>query len=279
MKVAYFGREGSFAHEAARKAFPHIKAFLPGGSVEDVLDILYASGAECGLVPVENTSGGMVTDSLDALLSRQFIRSRYRIQEEITLPVRLSLLSRAPLSRVRTIYSHPIPFHFLAGWIKRHLPRSRKITTGSTAEGALLAARDPHGAAIGNRIAAEIYGLKVLPVRLPQQPNQTSFYAIAHQPLSRIRPKRTAICLGLPNTPGSLVKILSIFAAQRINLTRLTSRPLSKRKTGFRPNQYVFWMDLEGTPSKPHVRLALQTAKRTASFLDILGIYPTRHLR
>jgi chorismate mutase/prephenate dehydratase len=278
MNVAYFGLEGSFSHEAARRAFPRARAFLPGEGVESVLALLYSGRADCGLVPVENSSGGMITDSIDALLAPRFLRSRLRIQEEITMRVRLCLLTNEPPARIRSVYSHPVPLNFLTPWLRRRLPKAKRVVVGNTAEGARRAAGEPGAAAVGNVSAARLYGLKVSKLAVPQQPNQTSFYALGTRPFSPRPARRTALCLGLPNRPGSLVEILSIFANQRINLTRLTSRPLSKRSGVFHPNEYAFWIDLEGTPDSPRVEIALRAARQAAAFLDVIGTYRLRTL-
>lgn len=278
MKVAYFGLEGTFSHEAARRAFPGARSYLAGEGVENVLGLLYSGKADCGLVPVENSSGGMITDSIDALLARRFLKSCIRIQEEITMKVRLRLLSNEPPSRIRTVYSHPVPLNFLTPWLRRHLPKAKRVAVENTAEGARRAAAEPGAAAIANESAAALYGLKAARLAIPQQPNQTSFYALGKRPFSRKPAQRTALCLGLPNRPGSLVEILSIFANQRINLTRLTSRPLCKRSGMFHPNEYAFWIDLEGIPKSPRVEIALRAAGQAAAFLDVIGIYRLRTL-
>ncbi|MCC7518627.1 MAG: ACT domain-containing protein [Verrucomicrobiae bacterium] len=278
MKVAYFGLEGTFAHEAARKAFPHARGYVAGEGVENLLELLYSGKVAGGLVPVENSSGGMITDSIDALLAPRFLKSRIRIQEEITMQIRLRLLANAPPARLRVVYSHPVPLNFLTPWLQRRLPKAKRVAVANTAEGALRAASEPDAAAISNESASLLYGLRAARLTLPQQPNQTSFYVLGKRPFSRKPAQRTAFCLGLPNRPGSLVRILSIFAEREINLTRLTSRPLCKRSGSFRPNEYAFWMDLEGTPESPRVADALRAAARAAAFLDIIGAYRLRTL-
>ncbi len=278
MRVSYFGHEGSFAHEIAQKAYPNAVAFLPGLTIKGVLDTLYRHKADCGVVPIENSSGGIITDSIDALISPKFIRSKNRIQEELILPIHLNLMSNIPLRQIRTVYSHPIPLSFLALWLRRHLPHARQVSTGSTAEGALFAKRDSCGAAIATQLAANLYGLKILSVQLPQQPNQTSFYSIARKPIQRGPAERMAICFGLPNRPGSLVKLLTVFGNQNINLTRITSRPLLKRNRRFSPHEYVFWVDFEGNPASNHIQTALREARHAVAFLDIIGAYCRRKL-
>jgi chorismate mutase / prephenate dehydratase len=279
MRIAYFGQEGSFAHETALKAFPKAQGYLPGTDAHGVLRLLYKGLANCGVLPVENSANGIITESVDALLSQEFIRSKHRIREQITLPVHLEVLSKGSLGSIRTLYSHPAPFSYLDRWLRKKFPHIKRVATTSTSEGAARAATDPGSAAIANQAAAKIYGLKILKVKLPLEPNQTRFYAISSKPLSTKSPQCTAICFGLPNRPGSLVEILSVFAKNKINLTRITSRPLVKRKKGFRPGEYVFWVDFEGHPSIPHVRIALKEASQITAFLDVVGAYSNRQLR
>lgn len=276
IRISYFGIEGSFAHEVAQKAYPHARDFLAGVTAEGVLENLYQDKADCGIIPIENTTGGMIANSIDALISTRFIRSKNRIQEELVFPINLKLMANVSLQKIRTVFSHPVPLNFMNHWLKRHLPYAKCVPTESTSEGAMLAARDPYGAAIANKASAEIYGLNILRVRLPQQPNQTIFCAIAQKSITRETPKRTAICFGLPNHPGSLLKILTILGNQKINLTRIVSRPLLKRNGQFRPHEYVFWVDFEGNPKNQHIRNALDQARCAASFLDIVGEYSRR---
>lgn len=280
MRIVYFGQEGSFAHETALKAFPKARAYLPGINSRGVLEFLYQRKADCGIVPIENSSEGTVTESVDALISPEFAQSRARIQEELILPVRLHILSNArSLRSVERIYSYPVPMNHLDGWLKKNLPRVKRIPTLSTSEGAMMAAEDPKaGAAIGNAAAAKIYGLKILR-RLAPRPNQTRFYAIARKAFSEKPAQRTAVCFGLPNKSGSLVTLLSIFAAEGINLTRIISRPLDKREKGFRPNEYVFWVDFDGNPLSSHIRGVLKKARAATTFLDVTGSYRSRLLK
>ncbi len=277
MRIAYFGQEGSFAHEAATRAFPKAKSYIAGVNSIGVLKLLYERKADCGVVPIENSSEGTIAETIDALIASDFTKSRFRIQEEITLTVRLHLLSNARMEEIQKVYSHPVPLNHLDGWLNEHLPGVQRIHSFSTSEGAMLAAGEPYtAAAIGNEAAGRIYGLRVLKSELLKRPNQTRFYIIARRRTVRSAPQKSAVCFGLPNTSGSLVTLLSIFAREKINLTRIISRPLNKREMGFRPNEYVFWVDFDGNPRLPRVSRALEKAREATVFLDVLGAYSTR---
>lgn len=278
MRVSYFGREGSFSHETALRGFPRARGYFAGLDAHGVLHALYSGKSDCGILPIENSSEGTISGTVDALLSPKFIRSRFRIQEEITLTIHLSLLSRFPLKRIRKVYSHPVPLGHLSAWFKKYLPEAKLIPTHSTSEGAMFASQEPESAAIANQAAAKIYCIPILRDRLLEKPNQTRFYVVARHPFSRTPPQKTAIAFGLPNRPGSLVHLLSIFSNARINLTRITSRPLDKRRQGFRPNEYVFWVDFEGNPATPDARSALRKARKATTFLDIMGAFRSRAL-
>ncbi len=279
MRIAYFGQEGSFAYEAATQAFPRAHAFIPGVNSRGVLKLLYDRRADCGVVPIENSSEGTISETIDVLIGSEFTDSRFRVQEELTLPVRLHLLSNAQMGQIQKIYSHPVPLSHLDEWLKKNLPNARCIHTFSTSEGAIMAAGEPYtAAAIGNEAAAKIYGLKILKSGLIKKQNQTHFYVIARKPTFHTAPQKGAICFGLPNQAGSLVTLLLVLAKAKINLTRIISRPLAKRQKGFRPNEYVFWADLEGNPRDPNVINVLRKAKSVTTFLEVLGAYRTRQL-
>ena len=284
IRVAYFGREGSYSHQVALHELGRDASYKACPTSQQVVDALLDGSANRGVVPIENSISGMIPESIDAIVSRGFISSGYRIREQWHVPIELSLLGNSPMSRIRTVYSHPFPLAYLKKWLDQRLPRAERIETVSTTEGAYLASRRRGSAAIASAKAAPIYRLKVLKSRLSDPKKyQTRFYLLAPgDSKSEIRNQKSnqvALCFSLPNRPGTLVGALEVFARYRLNMTRIISRPLAKRTGIFNTDEYLFWVDLESDPSHPRFAKMLAGLGRKTKHYDILGIYRTRVVR
>ena len=149
--IVCLGPEGSFSHLVAMKRFPGVPVTTLAG-VGDVFDHLSQAPEALGIVPIENSSGGFIIDTVDRLVDE---RCALRIREEITLDVKLALLGRAD-QRVEVIYSHPMPFFHSDEWLRHHYPDARRVSTASTAAAAAKAASEPGAAAIGPRRKEQI---------------------------------------------------------------------------------------------------------------------------
>jgi len=282
IRVAYFGREGSYSHQVALKQLGKNASYMACPTSQQVVDALLRGAADLGVVPIENSISGMIPESIDAIVSRGFVSSDFRIQEQWHVPIQLSLLGNSPMSRIKTIYSHPFPLPYLEKWLDRHLPGAERIETVSTTEGAYLASQRKGSAAIASAKAAPIYRLKVLKSKLSDPKKyQTRFYLLASSQNSELRIQNSelnqvALCFSLPNRPGALVRALQVFAKARLNMTRIMSRPLAKRTGIFNPDEYLFWVDLESNPKDPRFRKMLTELGRRTKHYDILGLYRTR---
>lgn len=268
--VAYLGPEGTFSHVLARQRFGDKSEFVSCPSVDGVFEYVQANPKALGLVPVENSSGGTVYDSVD-LLIRQV--GRVFVREELSLDVRIALLGHG-VKAVGTVYSHFVQLKHHAEWLKARYPKARLQEVVSTAVAAKKAADDPRAAALASPGAAEVYGLKVLEMPgLGPQVNVTHFFTIASQPLAtpKGRKAKTALVATLPNTCGSLYHFLGPFARQDVSLTRIVSRPIPGQ-----PQTYVFFVEIEGTPADPKVALALARAGKLTETLTSLGTFPVR---
>lgn len=221
-----------------------------------------------GLVPVENSSGGTVYDSVDLLIRHA---GRVWIQEEISLDVRIALLGRRG-KKIRTIHSHFVQLKHHAAWLKECHPGAQVKEAPSTAAAAKLAAADASGAALAAPGAADLYGLDVLEhPAVAGEVNVTHFYVIrSREPVGESpEAARTALVAVLPNTCGSLHRFLGPFARQKVSLTRIVSRPVPGK-----PQTYVFFLEIEGGPSCPRVARALHRAGLLAVSLTSLGTFP-----
>ncbi len=264
--VAYLGPEGSFSHLVARKRFGD-EGLIPRGSVDEVFDFLNESPDSLAVVPIENSSGGIITATVDRILEESF---SHHICEEITLNVKLALLGREG-DTVKKIYSHFAPFHHCGKWLKAHYPDAEQSVTPSTTHAAIAASQEKGSAAIGAREGAERYGLDVLHYPISAEvPNVTEFFVLARE-ANEDSPEnsRTSLAVELPDSSGSLFRFLEPLAANGVNLKRIESRPLVGR-----PNQYQFFIEVEGTSADSDVRKALEAARDVCLRLRSFGSYP-----
>jgi chorismate mutase / prephenate dehydratase len=264
--LACLGPEGSFSHLLAGMRFPETPVRLMA-SIGEVFDFLAGAPDALGLVPIENSSGGFIIDTVDRLLDE---RCRLFIVEELTLDVKLALLGR-PGTEVRTIHSHAMPFFHCDDWLTAHYPQVRRVVEASTAKAAEKAATVEGAAAIGPRQNATRHGLDLLHFPVAGEvPNITQFYLLGHaeNPPGPAN-NRTALVVDLPDRPGSLCRFLTPLSEAAINLKRLESRPVRGR-----PNQYRFFVEIEGSPALPAVAEALAKTRADGAALRVLGSYP-----
>ncbi|NQU41209.1 MAG: prephenate dehydratase [Lentisphaerae bacterium] len=263
--VAYLGPPGTYSELVARKQFGSRNNFVPLPSIHDVCTFVARKPERVGVVPIENSSGGAIYEMVDILLAN---RPRVCIQEEIALNVRLALLGRKD-EPIKTLYSHFVPLDHCASWLKKHLPRADKESVPSTAMAAQRAWQQPHAAALGNRELAKVWNLDVLAYPIAtDQPNITVFLAIGGR--TRLQPTATKMTFAvqLLNEPGSLCTFLECFRNENVNLSRLLSRPMRGC-----PQQYVFLVDIQGSPEAANVKRALRTARKASSKLRVVGGY------
>lgn len=276
--VAYLGPEGTFSHLVALRRYPK-KPGLPCATISEVFHAVHAGDAAFGIVPIENSSGGTITETVDLLIEQA---STIRIAEELALDVRLALLGKkgAKFTSLRSLYSHVMPLRHHRDWILENLPGVQMIESASTAEAAKKAARSATSAALAAPGAAALYGLSILkfPVR-PEAVNVTHFFVITPASASPVTKsgiagkarRKTAIVAELPQTSGSLHSFLGPFARAGVNLCRIVSRPVPGQ-----PETYVFYLEVEGSSEESKVRKALAGARKLAVRLEIPGSYPTR---
>jgi prephenate dehydratase len=264
--IAYLGPEGTFSDILARQRFGARAAYLDSPSIEGVFDRVLGGEASIGLVPVENSSGGTVYDTVDLLIRHA---GKISVREELSLDIRIALLGRAG-SGIRTIFSHFIQIKHHSAWLKEHHPRAKLVPVTSTATAAARAAETPNSAALASPGTAARYGLKVLEFPAGGEPvNVTNFFMIARTSAATRKPARTALIAALPNECGSLHKFLGPFARAQVSLTRIVSRPVLGQ-----PQTYVFYVEIEGGPCTPAVERAIERAGKIARSLMSLGTFP-----
>jgi len=266
LSVGYLGPEGTFTQAAALKHFGHSVRTQPFGTIGDIFREVEAGSCNFGVVPVENSTEGVVSHTLD-----MFARSPLLIAGEVMLRIHHHLLSRATeIGAVRKVYSHQQSLAQCRGWLDRHLPAAGRIAVGSNAEAAKLAARSGDCAAVAGEAAAELYELRSLAQRIEDEPgNTTRFLIIGREDAPPSGRDKTSLLLSCRNEAGGLHRLLTPFAEQDISMTRIESRP-SRQGVW----DYVFFVDVCGHRGDPKVSGALAQLKTAANLYKVLGSYP-----
>ena len=268
LRVAYLGPEATFTHLAARRHLGRAADYLPVPTVAEVFQAVEQGHADLGVVPVENSTEGMVAHTLDLL-----VESPLRIAAEVVLPVQHCLVARhgTRLERIRLVVAHPQALAQCRRWLAAHLPGVRTAEATSNARAAERAAAEPRTAAIAAAAAAETYGLAVIvPAIQDEAGNVTRFLVLAHHDAPRPSgDDRTSLLFSVRDEVGILVEMLKPFARHGIDLIKIESRPLRER-----PWEYYFFVDLKGHRAEPRVRRALAAVGRRALRLKVLGSYP-----
>ena len=266
LDVGYLGPEGTFTQAAARKHFGHAVRTQPFGAIGDIFREVEAGACDYGVVPVENSTEGVVNHTLD-----MFMRSPLLIAGEVTLRIHHHLLSRATeIGAVRRVYSHQQSLAQCRGWLDRHLPNAERVAVGSNADAARLAARAGDSGAVAGEAAAELYELRILAQRIEDEPgNTTRFLVIGPEDSPPSGRDKTSMLLSCRNEAGGLHRLLTPFATKGISMTRIESRP-SRQGVW----DYVFFVDVCGHREDPGVAAALQELKGAANLCKVLGSYP-----
>ncbi|RCX30655.1 prephenate dehydratase [Thioalbus denitrificans] len=267
MKIAYLGPEGTFTQAAALKHFGHSVISVPLGAIDEVFREVESGNAHYGVVPVENSTEGVVNHTLDT-----FMNSPLQICGEVEQRIHHHLLSREPdIDRIRRVYSHQQSLAQCREWLDAHLPRVERIDVSSNAEAARRAAVEEGGvAAIAGDLAAERYELPALVRNIEDEPdNTTRFLIIGKQSPGPSGKDKTSLLISAPNKPGALYRLLDPLFRHQISMTRIESRP-SRRGMW----DYVFFIDILGHAEDAQVAKALGELDEVSTLLKVLGSYP-----
>jgi chorismate mutase/prephenate dehydratase len=267
VRVAFLGPEGTFSHQAAVRQFGALADLVAALHIREVFDWTERGRAHYGVVPVENTTEGVVTECFDAL-----VESEVTICGELMLDITQNLLTRAgSLDRVKRVASHPQPIAQCRNWLQRHLPGIEVLETASTALAAQMAVEDPTLASIGSDVAAEVYELDILePSIEDRKGNTTRFLVIGRdEPAPSGCDLTSAVFTVSKDRSGALFRLLEPFARNSVNLTAVQSRPIKGKAW-----EYLFFVDMEGHAKDVEVSRALDEAAAFAHSHKILGSYP-----
>ncbi|NND45174.1 MAG: prephenate dehydratase [Xanthomonadales bacterium] len=266
LKIAYLGPEGTFTQQAVYKHFGHSVQALGHAGIESVFEQVQGAEADFGVVPIENSTQGIVTHTLD-----MFLDSDLHICGEVEMRIHHNLLTRSEsLSGIERVYAHQQSLSQCRGWLRRNLAGVECVPVSSNAEAARRVRNAPEAAAIASRSAAEIYGVPILFSRIEDNPdNSTRFLVIGRHLFKASGDDKTTLLLAGNEGPGLLHALLEPLAQHKVNMTRIESRPAQTANW-----EYVFFVDVEGHVDDEPLSRALKALAAVSDQTRVLGSYP-----
>lgn len=264
--VAYLGPEGTYTQAAVIKHFGQAVRSSDVKTISDVFRVVEQGKAHFGVVPVENSTEGVITHTLDC-----FASSKLKVCGEVHLPINHQLLSNADgLTAIKTLYAHPQALAQCRRWLERYLPDVQVLNANSNAEAAIIASNDASVAAIAGDIAARLYNLKILASGIEDERNNTTrFLIIGKDSYAASGEDKTTVMVSAPNKAGSLFELLKPFHDAGVDMSRIESRP--SRQTNW---EYVFFIDMVGHVDDLNIAGALKQLKDKSAFFKLIGSYP-----
>lgn len=266
LSVAYLGPEGTYTQAAVIKHFGQEVRSLDVKTIGDVFRVVEQGKAHYGVVPVENSTEGVITSTLDC-----FANSHLKVCGEVQLPINHQLLSHADgLTSVTTVYAHPQALAQCRQWLERYLPNVEIVAANSNGEAAVIASSNRSAAAIASDLAARTYKIKTLASGIEdERSNTTRFLIIGNETFAESGEDKTTIMVSTPNKVGSLFELLKPLYDSGVDMSRIESRP-SKQANW----DYIFFIDLVGHVDEPRVQKALSELESKAAFYKLIGSYP-----
>jgi len=266
LRIAFLGPEGTFTQEAALKHFGHSVATAPLAAIDEVFREVESGNAHFGVVPVENSTEGVINHTLD-----MFMTTPLKICGEVALRIHHHVMGKNEnRDSAKRVVSHQQSLAQCREWLDANLPRLERVAVSSNAEAARLAAADPATLAIAGDSAARLYDLKISSSNIEDRPdNTTRFLIIGTIGTVPSGKDKTSLLLSSRNRPGALQRLLAPLAKNKINMTRIESRPSRDKQW-----EYVFFVDIDGHAQDRKVAKALSELEKEAAFLKRLGSYP-----
>ena len=263
--IAFLGPEATYTYQAAVRRFGSSLKYSAQNSIADVFSEVAKHRADYGVVPVENTTEGVVTHTLD-----MFVDSELKIVSQIILPISHCFCSTTSSDKIKVLYIHPQTLAQCRGWIQRNFPNAEIVETSSNAKSAELAAKNQSSGAIAGVLAAEKYQLAILDKDIQDSSNNaTRFLVLGRQCSPATGHDRTSLMFSIPHEVGALHRALAAFRRFRLNMTKIESRP-SRRKAW----EYVFFVDVDGHIKDKKVSQAVGYLEDYCTFVKDLGSYP-----
>jgi len=265
LRIGYLGPGGSFSHTAAMLKFGQSVEYESLADIRSIFDEVSKGHCDLGLVPIENTTGGGVIETLDALID-----SDVKICSEVLMAIHHNLLANCSLEEIENIYSKPEVFAQCRNWLSATFKEAQTVPVASTAKAAQMAAGESKAAAIGSSIAAELYGLKIVCENIEDITNNiTRFLIVGREDAKPTGEDKTAILFSTAHKAGALADVLEVFKRYNINLTNIESRPSKKRQW-----EYYFFVDFIGHRTEEQIQKGLEEACKHCLQLSILGSFP-----
>ncbi|MFC1645656.1 prephenate dehydratase [Candidatus Omnitrophota bacterium] len=266
LTIAYLGPKATFTNLAALHKFGPKVSYNACESITEVFLDVERGNSDYGVVPIENSIEGAVTHTLD-----MFMDSDLKICSEIILDISHNLLGNCGIERIKKVYSNPQVFGQCRIWLQVNLPRAELMEVSSTTKAAQIASKVKNSACIASTLAAKEYNLKIIAKEIEDSPhNITRFLVISQNDVPATKDDKTSIVFSIKDKVGALHDMLIPFKKNKINLTKIESRP-SKKKAW----DYYFYLDLSGHQTEPKVKKALKELEAKCKFIKILGSYPT----
>ena len=266
MTVAFLGPQGTYTQAAVVKHFGQAVNSMDVKTIGDVFSVVEQGRAHFGVVPIENSTEGVITHTLDC-----FATSSLKVCGEVQLAINHQLLSDADgLTSVQKVYAHPQALAQCRGWLERYLPDAEMMATNSNAEAAIVASKQPSAAAIASDMAAKLYGIKILASGIEDEKNNTTrFLIVGTHSFAASGKDKTTVMVSTNNKAGSLFELLKPLYDHGVDMSRIESRP--SRHTNW---DYVFFIDLIGHIDNQEVFAALTELESKSAFYKLIGSYP-----
>lgn len=265
LRIGCLGPRGTFSHMAATRQFGSSVEYMILDDIAAVFEEVEREHVDLGVVPIENSTGGGITDTLDS-----FMDTSAKVCAEILIQVHHNLLSNHSPAQIQRIYSRPEVFQQCRKWLGIELREAERIAVASSAKAAEVAANEPGAAAIGSSLAAELYGLNICFANIEDNPtNITRFFVIGHQEPRPSGDDKTAVMFTTAHKPGALAEVLDVFRDHQVNLTHIDKRP-SQRVNW----EYCFFVDCEGHMADAKVADCIEQVKQHCLHLSVLGSFP-----
>ena len=265
LRIGYLGPAGSFSHTASMLKFGQSVEYEPLADITSIFDEVSKGHCDLGLAPVENTMGGGVIETLDALID-----SNVKVCAEVLMAIHHSLLGNCSLEEIEKIYSKPEVFVQCRNWLSATFKEAQTIPVASTAKAAQMAADEPGAAAIGSNVAAELYGLRIICENIEDIANNiTRFLVISREDARPTGEDKTVILFSTAHKAGALADVLDVFKRYDINMTNIESRPSKKRQW-----EYYFFVDFLGHRTDKNIQDGMEEARKHCLQLSILGSFP-----
>ncbi len=267
LTICHFGQPGAFTHLAAKLKFGESVEYTALESISTVFSEVERGHADYGVVPIENSTDGSITDTIDS-----FLATHLRIINELHLRIRHHLMAIGPRDKIKRIYSRHTVFGQCRTWLATNMPGVELVELVSTTKAAERAVNEPDSAAIGMFDASKRFGLPIVASDIQDNPNNITRFVVIGTPERAAKPTgndKTSLMFGVQDRPGALYDCLLPFHRDGINLCRIESRPSRRR-----PWEYLFFIDLLGHQQDPMIAAAMKELAKHSSTIEVLGSYP-----